>query len=118
MGYRSLQLPELYDAIYLHTHPRDKRVLPNSISDYIHADTFRFVSTLVVGNGIPIEFESTDGRPCRAIVLLVSPIDKTGPHIQALANVSRLWQTDGFREALGTARSSDDIYAAISRYEA
>ncbi len=58
MGYRSLQLPELYDAIYLHTHPRGKRVLPNSISDYIHADTFRFVSTLVVGNGIPIEFES------------------------------------------------------------
>ena len=59
MGYRSLQLPELYDAIYLHTHPRDKRVLPNSISDYIHADTFGFVSTLVVANGIPIEFEST-----------------------------------------------------------
>jgi PTS system nitrogen regulatory IIA component len=67
---------------------------------------------------MPIGFESVDGRPCRVIVLLVSPIDKTGPHIQALANVSRLWQTDGFREALGTAKSSDEIYAAISRHEA
>jgi hypothetical protein len=58
MGYGSLQHPDLYDAIYLHTHPRDKRVIPNSISDYIHAETFRIVSTLLVGNGIPIEFES------------------------------------------------------------
>jgi hypothetical protein len=60
MGYGSLQHPELYDAIYLHTHPRGKRVIPNSISDYIHAETFRIVSTLLVGNGISIEFESID----------------------------------------------------------
>ena len=58
MGYGSIQHPDLYDAIYLHTHPRDKRVIPNSISDYVHAETFKIVSTLLVGNGIPIEFES------------------------------------------------------------
>ena len=76
---------------------------------------------LVMALGVPatpIEFESVDGRPCGAIVLLVSPIDKTGPHIQALANVSRLWQADGFREALAKAQSSDDIYAAIDQHEA
>lgn len=61
MGYGSLRHPELYDAIYLHTHPRGKRVIPNSISDYIHAGTFGFVSTLLVGNGVPIEFESIEG---------------------------------------------------------
>ncbi len=60
MGYESLQHPELYDAIYLHTHPRGKRILPNSIPDYIHAETFRIVSTLLVGDGIPIEFESIE----------------------------------------------------------
>jgi len=58
MGYGSLGDPELYDAIYLHTHPHNKRVIPNSIPDYIHAETFRNVSTLLVGDGIPIEFES------------------------------------------------------------
>ena len=61
MGYGLLQRPELYDAIYLHTHPRGKRIIPNSIPDYIHAVTFGFVSTLLVGNGIPIEFKSTEG---------------------------------------------------------
>jgi hypothetical protein len=61
MGYRLLQHPDLYDAIYLHTHPRSKRIIPNSIPDYIHAESFRIVSTLLVGGGIPIEFESIEG---------------------------------------------------------
>ena len=60
MGYGSLQHPELYDAIYLHTHPRGKRIIPDSIPDYVHAETFKIVSTLLVGNGIPIEFESVE----------------------------------------------------------
>ncbi len=61
MGYGTLQHPELYDAIYLHTHPRGKRIIPNSIPDYIHAATFGHVSTLLVGNGISVEFESIEG---------------------------------------------------------
>jgi hypothetical protein len=60
MGYGSLQHPELYDAIYLHTHPRGKRIIPDSIPDYVHAETFKIVSTLLVGNGVPIEFESIE----------------------------------------------------------
>jgi hypothetical protein len=65
MGYGSLQNAEFYDAIYLHTHPKNKRIIPNSISDYIHAETFRIVSTLLVGNGIPIEFESIERSASR-----------------------------------------------------
>ncbi len=60
MGYGSLTHPEFYDAIYLHTHPRGKRIVPNSISDYLHAETFKIASTLLVGDGIPIEFESIE----------------------------------------------------------
>jgi len=60
MGYGSLQHLELYDAIYLHTHPRGKRIIPNSLPDYVHAETFKTVSTLLVGNGTSIEFESIE----------------------------------------------------------
>jgi hypothetical protein len=60
MGYGSFQHAELYDAIYLHTHPRGKRIIPDSIPDYVHAETFKIVSTLLVGDGIPIEFESIE----------------------------------------------------------
>jgi hypothetical protein len=60
MGYGLLQHPELYDAIYLHTHPRGKRIIPDSVPDYVHAETFKIVSTLLIGNGISIEFESVE----------------------------------------------------------
>jgi len=61
----------------------------------------------------PIEFDSIDAKPCKMIVLLASPVDKTGPHIQALAGISRLWQTDSFRAALDRAQSADDVVNAM-----
>lgn len=61
----------------------------------------------------PIDFESVDQRPCQFIVLLASPVDKTGPHIQALASVSRLWQTESFRAAVASAATAEELYNAI-----
>ena len=49
------------------------------------------VKELVMALGIaqdPIDFESVDGHPVTIIILLVSPTDQTGPHIQALAAIS------------------------------
>lgn len=66
----------------------------------------------------PIEFDSIDGRPCSLIVLLASPVDKTGPHIHALAGVSRLWQAEGFRAAMAGVSSSEELYQLIKEYEA
>lgn len=66
----------------------------------------------------PIEFDSIDGRPCTLIVLLASPVDKTGPHIHALAGVSRLWQTEGFRAAMTGVSSGDELFALIEQFQA
>lgn len=57
MGYRALAHDDLYDAIYLHTHPDEKRILPSSLNDFIHAGAFPDVMTLLVGDGIALEFE-------------------------------------------------------------
>ena len=65
----------------------------------------------------PLEFDSADGRPCTLIVLLASPMDQTGPHIQALAHISRLWQTESFRRAVAQAATPDDLYAAIEHHQ-
>ena len=48
----------------------------------------------------PMEFDAIDRKPCTFLVLLTSPIDETGPHIQALAGISRLWQNNDFRQAV------------------
>jgi len=66
----------------------------------------------------PLEFGSIDGKPVGIIIFLASPPDKTGPHIQALAQISRLMSDPGFRDALAAARSADDIYRLVAEAEA
>src|SRR3954449_12175986 len=65
----------------------------------------------------PIDFQSIDGRPVSLIWLLTSPPDKTGPHIHALARISRLMTIDRFRQALAAAKTSQEIYDAIVQQE-
>ncbi len=76
---------------------------------------------LVMAVGIaaePIEFESIDNKPVQIIVLLVSPPDQTGPHIQALARISRLLLDAQFKGRLEKAASPEEVYTLISSKEA
>ena len=78
------------------------------------------VSKLLMAVGkpaTPIDFDSKDGQPVSFVVLLASPPDQTGPHIQALARVSRLMLMESFRAALNGAESAADIYRIIEEYE-
>ena len=78
------------------------------------------VSELVMALGIatePIEFDSIDGKPVYIVVLLVSPIDQTGPHIQALARISRLMLDEEFKAKLQNAKSPEEAYELIGTKE-
>jgi mannitol/fructose-specific phosphotransferase system IIA component (Ntr-type) len=66
---------------------------------------------------VPIDFHSIDGRPVSLIWLLTSPPDKTGPHIHALARISRLMTIEKFRQSLNTARSAQDVFDTIVQQE-
>ena len=65
----------------------------------------------------PIDFQAIDGRPVSLIWLLTSPPDKTGPHIHALARISRLMTIDRFRQALAGAKNPQEIFDAIVQQE-
>lgn len=65
----------------------------------------------------PIDFQAIDGRPVNLIWLLTSPPDKTGPHIHALARISRLMTIDKFRAALAAAKTSQELFDAIVQQE-
>jgi len=78
------------------------------------------VKELVMAIGIasePIDFDSVDGKGVTIVLLLVSPADQTGPHIQALAKISRLMLDDKFKESLEKAGSSEEAYELISKKE-
>ncbi|MHC4595729.1 MAG: PTS sugar transporter subunit IIA, partial [Planctomycetota bacterium] len=78
------------------------------------------VKELVMAIGIahePIEFESVDGKPVTILILLVSPADQTGPHIQALAKISRLMLDEEFKQKLEKAASADEVYELLNNKE-
>jgi fructose-specific phosphotransferase system IIA component len=78
------------------------------------------VTNLVMAIGkasTPIDFQSIDGRPVTLIWLLSSPRDMTGPHIHALARISRLMTIDKFRATLAKATTPDEVYQAIVAQE-
>lgn len=65
----------------------------------------------------PLEFGSIDGKPVNLIILLASPLDKTGPHIQALAKISRLLVSEDLRDALQEAESAQALYDLLVQHE-
>ncbi len=78
------------------------------------------VRELVMALGIahdPIDFDSVDKKPVSLVILLVSPLDQTGPHIQALARISRLMLDEEFRKALENAPSAQAAYDLMSERE-
>lgn len=78
------------------------------------------VKELVMAIGISpegIDFQSIDGNAVKIIVLLASPTDKTGPHIQALARISRLMLDNEFKENLEKITSSEQLYELIDAKE-
>ena len=65
----------------------------------------------------PIDFQSNDGQSVNFIVLLASPPGQTGPHIQALARISRLMLAEHFRRAIAQANTADELFEVIRRHE-
>jgi fructose-specific phosphotransferase system IIA component len=78
------------------------------------------VKDLVMAIGLaaePIDFQSIDGKPIKIVVLLASPQDRTGPHIQALARISRLMLDEKFKLKLEQAKSPEEVYQLVSDRE-
>jgi len=78
------------------------------------------VNELVMALGVtrePVDFGSSDGRGVTIVVLLVSPANRTGPHIQALARISRLMLDESFREKLEQADSAQEAFGFIEERE-
>ncbi len=76
---------------------------------------------LVMAIGIasePIEFDSIDNKPVSIVILLLSPPDQTGPHIQALARISRLMLDAQFKSQIEKATSPEEVYDLVSTKEA
>ena len=81
-----------------------------------HTSVPRLVGALGISrNGI--NFGSPDGLPAKIIIVLLARTDNPGPHIQALARISRLMNVDAFRQAMRSATSPQQILDAVRAQE-
>lgn len=64
-----------------------------------------------------VEFDALDGEPVFIFFLLVAPKDSAGPHLKALAKISRLLRDSFFCELLKRAKDSSEIYEIIRNEE-
>lgn len=84
-----------------------------------HGKTDR-VSDLVAVLGISekgVNFESLDGELVYIFFLLVAPKDTAGPHLKALAQISRLLRDTYFCDLLKRCKTADEVYELIRREE-
>ncbi len=79
------------------------------------------VSQLVAVLGVSkkgVNFDSLDGEPAYIFFLLIAPIDSAGPHLKALARVSRLLKDKFFRDSLKNTKTSKEIIDLVAQEDA
>lgn len=60
-----------------------------------------------------VDFDSLDGEPVYIFFLLLAPQDSAGPHLKALARISRLIKDKYFRDTLRQAKDTKDVVRII-----
>ena len=62
----------------------------------------------------PVDFDSLDQEPCRIFIMTLSPVDKTGPHLQFLAEVSLLFKSAEKRQEILTTTDKAGIIRILT----
>jgi PTS system nitrogen regulatory IIA component len=62
----------------------------------------------------PVDFDSLDKEPCRIFIMTLSPVEKTGPHLQFLAEVSLLFKSSEKREEILRAKTPEEVLEVLS----
>jgi len=122
-------LRELIDFLYKAGEIKDKEELTNTLlarealgSTGIgqgigipHGKSSK-VKKLVAAFGLSrkgVNFDSLDGDPVYIFFLLIAPEDSAGPHLKALARISRLLKDKFFRDVLRGAKDEKEVIKII-----
>ena len=62
-----------------------------------------------------VNFDSLDGEPVYIFFLLLAPQDSAGPHLKALARISRLLKDKYFRDTLRNTKNEKELISIIIR---
>ena len=75
------------------------------------------ISDLVACIGVsdnPVEFDALDHEPCRIFIMTLSPVEKTGPHLQFLAEISLLFKSAEKRQEILKSATEEEVLKILS----
>lgn len=78
------------------------------------------VTDIVAGFGVterPIDYDALDDKPVRLVFILIGKENMVGSHIKLLSRVSRLMNSETFRNTLLTLKTPDEIIEAFRTQE-
>jgi len=81
-----------------------------------HPSADRLIGTAAISRG-GVQFQSLDGEPVHVLVMLISPQDRPGPHLQALEAVSRGLRDDGFVRQLREAADREALWQLLGNQD-
>lgn len=82
--------------------------MPHAKSDYV-----RKLTALIGISSHGVEFDALDGNPVKIFVMILSPKNDPGPHLQFLASMSKILANSETRDAIIAAQSTDELYRTI-----
>ena len=62
----------------------------------------------------PVDFDSLDQEPCRIFIMTLSPVNKTGPHLQFLAEVSLLFKSADKRQQILSTQDKAEVIKILT----
>lgn len=60
-----------------------------------------------------VDFDALDHKGCRIFIMTLSPPEKTGPHLQFLAEVSLLFRSEEKRQAILHSKSAAELLEVL-----
>ena len=72
-------------------------------------DSVKDLHACIALSAEPVDFSSMDGEPSRIFVMTVSPKSRSGPHLQFLAEVSRLLTRNDLRDRILAAEDPETL---------
>ena len=112
------------DTVNLHLKGTTKEEIVDEMLDVLYKHGIAIphgktdtVSDLVACIGIsdnPVDFDSLDQEPCRIFIMTLSPVNKTGPHLQFLAEVSLLFKSPEKRQEILDTQDKAEVIRILT----
>jgi PTS system nitrogen regulatory IIA component len=61
-----------------------------------------------------VDFDALDHEPCRIFIMTLSPVEKTGPHLQFLAEISLLFKSAEKRQEILSTKTPEELIQILA----